>query len=113
MQLGGKNFTTYGVEVVGYATPNLAISGNYDGISVSGGNLNNFGVSAEWKPWTATPVSFNIGYLDTTVSGAGGNLNTFSIGAKWYFGGGSTLVEEHRSGPEVWGTKPLASSFIF
>ena len=99
----GLHASYFGGEIVGYAMPNLALTGTYDYLSVSGGHISAYGASVEYLISEKTPFSITGGYTYTDA-GSGFHLNTWMIGAKFYFGGkGTTLVDHHRSGAEVWG----------
>jgi hypothetical protein len=108
----GLNATYIGGEIVGYATPNLALSGTFDYAGVSGSHINTYGAKAEYLVSETTPISVTGGYTYTDVGG-GFHLNTWMIGAKFYFGGKGSLVDHQRSGAETWGTKQSALNFLF
>jgi len=109
----GFNATYVGAEAVGYVMPDLALSGTYDYVGVSGAHINGYGVGAEYLISEKAPISITGGYTYTDV-GSGVHLNTWMIGAKFYFGGkGTTLVDHQRSGAETWGNKTSSLFFLF
>jgi hypothetical protein len=109
----GLHATYFGGEIVGYAMPNLALTGTYDYLGVSGGHINAYGANVEYLLSSTTPISITGGYTYTDA-GSGFHLNTWMIGAKFYFGGkGTTLVDHQRSGAESWGNKATGLAFLF
>jgi hypothetical protein len=101
-----------GAELVGYATPDVAISGTVDYLGGSGGNLTTAGAKVEWLVSRTTPISVYVGYNYDDLSGVTANI--FTVGAKWYIGGGATsLVDHQRNGVDDWGTLPSARNVSF
>jgi hypothetical protein len=101
------SLTYWGGEVIGYPTPDLALSLKADTYGSHGSNTNVWGVGGEWQP-TARPWTVRAGYDRTHFDGIGVNFNTYSVGFRWYFGGGSNLVQHHREGAETWGAHQTA-----
>jgi hypothetical protein len=96
-------FTTWGGEVVGYATPDLALNVGFDRVDVvHGRNLNTWSVGGEWQP-TPRPWAVRLRYGNTKLPG-GPTINAYGVGVRWYFGGSGSLVKHHREGAETWGT---------
>jgi hypothetical protein len=101
-----------GAEAVGYATPDVAISGSVDYLGGNGGNLTTAGAKVEWLVSRTTPISVFAAYTYDDLSGVTANI--FSVGAKWYIGGGSTsLVDHQRNGVDDWGPQPSARNVNF
>jgi hypothetical protein len=108
----------WGGEVVGYPTPNIALSLTGDQMHTPSGffcpcsasNINSWSLGGEWQP-TANPWSVSLGYENTKLYGI--NSNSWGLNFRYYFGGGSTLVDHHRNGAETWGTQQSALRFIF
>ena len=101
-----------GAEVVGYLTPNLALSGTFDNATVSSTHISVWGAHAEYLVSQTLPIAVTGGYTQTELGGLA-HLNTYSIGLKYYFGGKGSLVDHQRSGDETWGTKQSALTFLF
>ena len=100
----GTNATYGGGEVIGYATPNVAISGTVDGVALSSVHFSSYGLRGEVLPAPSTPVSLFGGYTYQSIGPV--HFNIYSVGLKVYFGGAkdASLVDRHRSGVETWGT---------
>ena len=113
--LSGSNVSsTYGGgEIVGYATPNVAISGTIDGLTTNHVNFASYGLRGEILPAPATPISLFGGYTYQTIGPI--HFNVYSLGLKIYFGGpkDATLVERHRSGVETWGASRPNLKLLF
>ena len=90
-------------EIIGYATPNLAISGTIDGLATGSTHFSSYGVRGEVLPAPATPVSLFGGYTYQAIGPV--RFNVYSVGLKVYFGGpkAASLVDRHRTGVETWG----------
>lgn len=109
---GNATLGYVGGQIVGYATPDLALSGTVDYIGDSSGHLTTAGAQAEWLVSRTTPISVFVGYNYDDFSGVTANI--FSVGAKWYIGGGPTsLVDHQRNGVDNWGTLPSARAVNF
>ncbi len=93
-----------GGEIIGYATPNVAISGTIDSLNDNHLSFTSYGARAEVLPAPATPISLFGGYTYQSIGPI--HFNIYSVGLKLYFGGpkDATLVERHRTGVETWGT---------
>jgi len=100
-----------GGEVIGYPTPDLALSGTIDYTSINSVHITSYGAHAEYLVSHTLPVAVTGGYSYSDVTG--GHLNTYMIGLKIYFGGKGSLVEHQRTGDETWGTKQSALTFLF
>jgi hypothetical protein len=99
---GCSDFRTWGGEVAGYPTQNLALRAGYDEIDLPHvPKVETWSVGGEWQP-TPRPWAVRLGFGNTTRPGV--SVSALSIGFRWYFGGGSTLVQHHRDGAETWGT---------
>jgi hypothetical protein len=92
-----------GGEIVGYATPNVAITGTIDSLNASHVSFSSYGLRAEVLPAPATPVSLFGGYAYQAIGPV--HFNIYSVGLKVYFGGpkDATLVTRQRTGVETWG----------
>ena len=111
VRASGSHSNYYGEELIGYVNPNFAVSLTGDQFTPSGSHLNTYGIGAELQP-TARPWTIAAKYDYTSISGFGGHLNTIGLRLKWYFGGGSTLVQHHRDGPETFGTRQTAINLL-
>jgi hypothetical protein len=100
-----------GAEIVGYITPDAAISGTIDNTTIGNTRLTAYGVHAEYLASHTLPISVSGGFTRTELGPV--ELNTYTIGLKYYFGGKGSLVEHQRSGDETWGAKQSATSFLF
>ena len=113
--LGGFGSSTLGYvggELVGYATPDIALSGTVDYIGDNSGHLTTAGAQAEWLVSRMTPISVFVSYNYDDLQGVTANI--FSVGAKWYIGGGAaSLVDHQRNGVDNWGPLPSARSINF
>ena len=100
----GSTASYGGGEIIGYATPNVAISGAIDGLTTGSTHFSSYGVRGEMLPAPATPVSLFGGYTYQAIGPI--HFNVYSVGLKVYFGGpkGESLVDRHRTGVETWGT---------
>jgi len=108
LSASGSHIDYYGGEVVGYATPNVALSASVDNVHQSGTDFTSYSVGGEWQP-TAQPWTAALTYDNTKSFGT--TLNTYGIRLKWYFGAGSNLAQRQREGAETWGTKQTALRF--
>ena len=105
-----------GGAVTGYPLPNLAILGSIDYASISGVDITNFGIGAEYLVSEMVPISIGAGYQRTQASfgGSSADADTWMIALKFYFGGGLSLVERQRNGTLGWaGNTNLNTLFTF
>jgi hypothetical protein len=109
--VSGLHLGYFGAEVVGYVTPDVALSGTIDYASQSSFHVTTYGANVEWLASHTVPISLTGGYTYTEFSGV--HLNTYMIGAKFYFGKGSSLEDHQRTGAETWGVKQSTPSFLF
>ncbi len=93
-----------GGQVVGYALPDLALTGTVDSFKVQDVTQTQYSVGGEWLVSHQVPVSVSVAYTGTNLKAGGTtvNLNTYTAGLHLYFGGGS-LRDHQRSGAEGWG----------
>jgi hypothetical protein len=133
--IGGANFTNYGVGATWYAGPNVNVAargGGYSGTGTSGGYVGgnidwyvipNLALSGrvdyidlgtgittetgqvEWLFSSTTPISIYGGYQHVD---AGGSANVWFLGVKMYVNsGGGDLVDRQREGLGYAGDSPL------
>ncbi|MGD0143821.1 MAG: hypothetical protein ABSC92_11735 [Rhizomicrobium sp.] len=113
---GGENISAGGTsldadyvggEAVFYVTPDVALNGDIDYLSISkiSANVTSYGAMAEWLVSESTPISVYGGYTYSQLSSGGEHASTWTIGVKWYCNGNgaSTLVDRQRSGNASWG----------
>ncbi|HEY5236769.1 MAG TPA: hypothetical protein VIJ62_00180 [Rhizomicrobium sp.] len=117
---GGISGSTTGAyvggEVVGYAMPDLALTGTIDYTDLSHGvHETDFTPQAEWLFSEDLPIAVYGGYTFSHVviaNSGSGNANTFFIGLRLYVNGNGSaaLIDRQRTGTVGWGTafSPLA-----
>jgi hypothetical protein len=101
-----------GGQLVGYATPDFAVTGSVDWAGRSGINITTASLQAEYLVSHDMPLSVFGGYTYTDFSSIT-RANAFSIGLKYYFGGGGSLVQHQRTGVDSWGPAASAIRFLF
>jgi hypothetical protein len=95
-----------GGELLGYLTPNVALSGTIDFLG-GGGDTTTYGVGAEWQFLQSVPLSVFGGYRNTDVGG-GNNADIWFIGLRFYAGAvPMDLIGNHRNGTLGWAGEPL------
>lgn len=102
----------FGGEAVGYAMPDLALSGMIDYTKVNGVsndiNETDFTLQGEWLFSHAIPVSLYTGYTYTSLKAgpADDHVNTFFVGVRFYTNGSQdeTLDQHQRTGTLGWAT---------
>ena len=98
-----------GAQLVGYATPDVAISGTVDYFKLGPINDTTESIKAEWLISQTAPISVFASYGNTQLKefGTTDNINTYTVGVKVYFGGNASLKERQRDGAESWGSTPV------
>jgi hypothetical protein len=101
-----------GGEAVGYAMPDLALSGTIDytkfnGHSGSDVSETDFGPQGEWLFSHEIPLTLYAGYAYSSLKSGplSDHVNTFYIGIRFYTNGApdETLEQHHRTGTVGWG----------
>jgi hypothetical protein len=107
-----------GAQIVGYPTPNIAINGTVDYLSIpiegTSFQTTSTGFGGEFRVFPKCPLSIGANYAYTNFRVLGENVNGSSFGfrLKYYFHGGDTLLDQQRSGAESWSTASPVSAGV-
>jgi hypothetical protein len=108
---GGTTATYGGGEVVGYLTPDVALSGSIDHLRQPGAHITVATAQAEWLPSRRSPASLFAAYSNVDFNGP--RQHVWLVGFKLQFGAGAkaSLVERQRTGPAGWAAAATVLKF--
>jgi hypothetical protein len=99
---GSATGSYLGGEVVGYLSPDFALSGTVDHYAIHSAHLTSYTASGEYLISETMPLSIFGGYTNTQFSSGLGHANTWFAGLRFYLDGAPTLIDHQRNGTLGW-----------